>query len=242
MIHIDESIVEDSIQNHKPLKFKQLKSSISKAPTPNLKSDTMPEKTQSVEKQQLLKEEVGLTRRAEITRILEQFSEISENISSQTRISLIDALENYTSTQADNVEYQNKTNNKVQTAVSPRKSSLLDCPIKVAPKLYEDREFDSETGKQINVLQFVEKYYGKFLKRFNPKLEHDLLYQDQLGKLDKKILIALQSYFHNNKSLREKATDYVKPKKERIKLEVQNVDKREIRRTMENLRRYELVS
>jgi hypothetical protein len=93
---------------------------------------------------------------------------------------------------------------------------IADRAPQVAPKLYEDREIDPETGKPITILQFLERYYGKYLIKFNPELEVDLLYQDQLKKLDIKALIAINSYCSNYKL---KRTDFIKPKKERIRIE-----------------------
>lgn len=95
-------------------------------------------------------------------------------------------------------------------------SGLTDKTPTVAPKLYKEREIDPTTGKQIDVMQFLEKYYGQYLTFFNSELEFDLLYQDQLGKLDKPALAGLKIYCSNRELT---IRDYVKPKKVRIDIE-----------------------
>lgn len=69
---------------------------------------------------------------------------------------------------------------------------------------------------------WLEKHWGTYLKYFNPDLDRDFLYQDQLRKLDVGLYQALkgQIYIHKENI---KFRDIVPPKKERLNKDIESM-------------------
>jgi hypothetical protein len=87
---------------------------------------------------------------------------------------------------------------------------------------------------ETDALAWLEKHWGKFLKYFNQNLDRDYLYQDQLGKLDSKLLQALKgqiTYKKKKGEFDEESTlgDFVPPKKKRVDLEAGSVSAEDIK-------------
>ncbi len=94
---------------------------------------------------------------------------------------------------------------------APAEASVI-VPPEQAPERYVNRP------KGEDARAFLERVWGKYLKRFGA--DRDLLYQDQLWKLDPELRPALYTYCRNRQ---EKVAAYVPPKHVRTRAERQQL-------------------
>lgn len=74
-----------------------------------------------------------------------------------------------------------------------------------------------------DALTHLEQVWGSRLKYFNPHLDRDYLYQDQLGKLDPALLAAIKNRFKNDATAGKSKTkifEVLPPKKARTDAEI----------------------
>lgn len=69
-----------------------------------------------------------------------------------------------------------------------------------------------------DALAHLEEHWGIWLKRFNPKLDRDYLFQDDLGARDRRLLEAVRSkikYLNTKSGISSSTRDYISPRKTR---------------------------
>lgn len=114
----------------------------------------------------------------------------------------------------------------MKTAPLSTEKAGLELPQK-APKLYNERHLDPE-DKDLDAKDFLDKYYGEYLKA-------GVIYQHHLRKLDPSLLKGIKNYCENRSI---KFSSVVPPKKVEIdrKLAALTCDSKELNRMATNIR------